>query len=153
MLLAWLALLALALAHQRPVAAALEAYTGREPADARSTRFTVALAPAPAQHGVPRTGLPAASAAPPLAPMVYMTASPDEELAKIHKGPDGQGLFCSLHGAQFCNRTLSWVDFSSGTGTGTASSSSAAVSIVVTSLRGAVFKDGFTLASTHAICV
>ena len=41
----------------------------------------------------------------------YMTASPNAALNKIHAG-----VFCSLHGGWFCNRTVSWVDFAQAAG-------------------------------------
>ena len=72
----------------------LEAYTGAEPAASRSTTYAVALR----QKGAPA-----------LAPMVYSSRSPDKDLQNIHAG-----IFCSLHGGWFCNRTISWVEFGQG---------------------------------------
>ena len=136
------ALLALLLAQPRTASALLDVYSGREPADARSTRFSVALHE-PQQDVVGPQRLSLHGARPVAAvvlPMVYMTSSPDEDLDNIHKGPAGNGIFCTLHGAQFCNRTVSWVDFGS-----SSSSAVSVVELVVTSLHGAVFKNGFTL--------
>ena len=54
------------------VAAVLQAYRGSEPADARSTRFAVALQ---------------ASDGAALHPMVYESRSPNVDLNNIHRGP------------------------------------------------------------------
>jgi hypothetical protein len=135
-----------------PVAAQLEAYTGHEPADAASDRFRVSLQEVPAAAGrwhgtapplVAGTPLPPRlrTAAPAVEPHVYMTSSPDSDLELIHKDGSGRGVFCSLHGAQFCNRTVSWVEFGSAPAAGTE------VLVTVTSLAGLVFTAGQVYAS------
>ena len=99
-----------------PSMAHLEAYCGAEPTDAVSNFFSVTLRDGPAL----------------MTPHVYMSSSPDVQLNDIHKDAAGRGIFCSLHGAQFCNRTASWVSFSRGLNGG-------AVILTVKSLMGPVF--------------
>ena len=119
-LLPWALLQLLPSLLQMPAAgASLEAYTGAEPTDAVSSRFSVLLQES-------------ASAAA-LRPHVYMSTSPDADLQRIHKDASGRGIFCSLHGAQFCNRTVSWVEFGSSVSPG------GSVLATVTSLAGPVF--------------
>lgn len=103
----------------RNVTGRLEAYTGVEPTDAVSNRFSVLLQDE-------------SSTVTAVKPHVYMSASPDAELQKIHKDANGHGIFCRLHGAQFCNRTVSWVEFGS-------SAQAGSVLATVTSLDGPVF--------------
>lgn len=119
LLLPLLLALLLVLLSQQPVSAHLEAYSGMEPVDAVSSRFSVLLQES--------------SAATAVKPHVYMTSSPDAELQKIHKDATGRGIFCSLHGAQFCNRTVSWVEFGSNATPG------GDILVTVTSLAGPVF--------------
>eukprot|EP01045_Picozoa_sp_COSAG04_P015479 COSAG04_NODE_1224_length_7688_cov_2.476216_7_plen_446_part_00 len=122
-LLRALAALALALVQAGPGGVrALEAYTGAEPADARSTLFSVELL---------ATSRPAHV----LRPMVYASRSPDADLGKIHRDASGRGIFCGLHGAQFCNRSVSWVEMGS-------SAEDETVVVTIRSLSGPVFAQG-----------
>jgi hypothetical protein len=105
------------------VASSLQVYTGTEPADARSLYFAVTLQQPSSQ---------------PISPMVYMSASPNEDLDQIHRDGFGRPIFCSLHGSQFCNRSVSWVEFGT-------SPSEPAVTLTVTSLNGPVFGPAVTV--------
>ena len=68
----------------------LSAYTGSEPASALSDVYRVTLAQ---RHQK-------------LQPTTYISRSPDDSLQQIHGG-----IFCSLHGRWFCNRTVSWAPY------------------------------------------
>ena len=78
-------LLLLVLASSSSSSSILEVYTGD--AGPRSSLYAASLG------GVAAT------------PHVYATQSPDADLEQIHAG-----IFCTLHGAWFCNRTVSWLD-------------------------------------------
>ncbi len=130
LLLQWAVLQLLPSLLQVPaVGASLEAYTGAEPTDAVSSRFSVLLQ---------ESASAAEAAAAALKPHVYMSTSPDADLQNIHKDASGRGIFCSLHGAQFCNRTVSWVEFGSSVSPG-GSADTGSVLATVTSLAGPVF--------------
>ena len=75
------------------------------------------------------------------------TSSSDVELQNAaRKEANGHGIFCSLHGAQFCTCTVSWVNF------GSRASPGGTVLVTVTSLsvRGRCAPRHFATACTRA---
>lgn len=88
--------------------ATLHAFTGMEPASALSDVYSVTLS----QQQPPQSNSSSSvvggggGGLQVLAPMTYISHSDDAALQQIHAG-----IFCSLHGRWFCNRTVSWVDF------------------------------------------